>query len=163
MAVSAAFAPPPWRCAIFRCRSSVVEHPLGKGEVHSSILCGSTRFSNDHQALRATLSLFPHATRLNKSRILPANWGKSRGLCSGSVLELKSVSVQQSLLARQSKTVPLWTDFARAVLTHMIFSPGTTSTSCEKMIKNPCIKRLFRPTPRTNVTLRSINASCHSR
>jgi len=30
MAVSAAFAPPPWRCAIFRCRSSVVEHPLGK-------------------------------------------------------------------------------------------------------------------------------------
>ena len=25
-----------------RCRSSVVEHPLGKGEVHSSILCGST-------------------------------------------------------------------------------------------------------------------------
>jgi hypothetical protein len=59
--------------------------------------------------------------------------------------------------------VPLWTDFARAVLTHMIFSPGTTSTLCEKMIKNPCIKRLFRPTPRTNVTLRSINASCHSR
>src|SRR5262249_22811580 len=25
-----------------RCRSSVVEHSLGKGEVHSSILCGST-------------------------------------------------------------------------------------------------------------------------
>src|SRR5690349_11381064 len=24
------------------CRSSVVEHSLGKGEVHSSILCGST-------------------------------------------------------------------------------------------------------------------------
>jgi hypothetical protein len=29
-----------------RCRSSVVEHPLGKGEVHSSILCGSTSPSN---------------------------------------------------------------------------------------------------------------------
>ena len=29
--------------ASFRCcRSSVVEHSLGKGEVHSSILCGST-------------------------------------------------------------------------------------------------------------------------
>ena len=27
------------------CRSSVVEHPLGKGEVHSSILCGSTSIS----------------------------------------------------------------------------------------------------------------------
>src|SRR6185312_2773121 len=26
------------------CRSSVVEHSLGKGEVHSSILCGSTSF-----------------------------------------------------------------------------------------------------------------------
>ena len=26
-----------------RCRSSVVEHPLGKGEVVSSILTGSTR------------------------------------------------------------------------------------------------------------------------
>jgi hypothetical protein len=28
-----------------RCRSSVVEHPLGKGEVVSSILTGSTIFS----------------------------------------------------------------------------------------------------------------------
>src|SRR5205085_4299079 len=27
-----------------RCRSSVVEHPLGKGEVESSILYGSTMF-----------------------------------------------------------------------------------------------------------------------
>ena len=29
-------------CLRFCCRSSVVEHSLGKGEVHSSILCGST-------------------------------------------------------------------------------------------------------------------------
>ena len=28
-----------------RCRSSVVEHSLGKGEVVSSILTGSTRYS----------------------------------------------------------------------------------------------------------------------
>ena len=28
--------------ALKLCRSSVVEHSLGKGEVHSSILCGST-------------------------------------------------------------------------------------------------------------------------
>ena len=32
--------PPPARAP--RCRSSVVEHPLGKGEVESSILSGST-------------------------------------------------------------------------------------------------------------------------
>jgi hypothetical protein len=34
-----------------RCRSSVVEHSLGKGEVESSILSGSTRFFNDLTAL----------------------------------------------------------------------------------------------------------------
>ena len=33
---------PPWRRARSCCRSSVVEHPLGKGEVVSSILTGST-------------------------------------------------------------------------------------------------------------------------
>jgi hypothetical protein len=33
------------------------EHPLGKGEVHSSILCGSTIFRNHIQALRRTHSL----------------------------------------------------------------------------------------------------------
>src|SRR3974390_3933867 len=43
MAVSAAFAPgvlPTW--SFQSCRSSVVEHPLGKGEVECSIHSGST-------------------------------------------------------------------------------------------------------------------------
>jgi hypothetical protein len=31
-----------------RCRSSVVEHPLGKGEVVSSILTGSTSQPKNH-------------------------------------------------------------------------------------------------------------------
>ena len=35
-----------WHTRAARCRSSVVEHPLGKGEVHSSILCGSTSASS---------------------------------------------------------------------------------------------------------------------
>src|ERR1700736_5466257 len=35
------------RASRWRCRSSVVEHPLGKGEVVSSILTGSTRKSPD--------------------------------------------------------------------------------------------------------------------
>jgi hypothetical protein len=30
-------------CARTRCRSSVVEHLIGNEEVHSSILCGSTK------------------------------------------------------------------------------------------------------------------------
>src|SRR3974390_2982292 len=47
MAVSAAFAPgvlPTW--SFQSCRSSVVEHPLGKGEVECSIHSGSTMISN---------------------------------------------------------------------------------------------------------------------
>jgi hypothetical protein len=43
MAVSAAFAPLHLGCARSRCRSSVVEHLIGNEEVHSSILCGSTK------------------------------------------------------------------------------------------------------------------------
>src|SRR5258707_278080 len=37
------FAPASRRPCLLRCRSSVVEHSLGKGEVDSSILSGSTR------------------------------------------------------------------------------------------------------------------------
>src|SRR5215471_18421975 len=43
MAVSAAFAPRHLGCERSCCRSSVVEHPLGKGEVECSIHSGSTR------------------------------------------------------------------------------------------------------------------------
>ena len=42
VAVSAAFAPFHFGRAHARCRSSVVEHPLGKGEVECSIHSGST-------------------------------------------------------------------------------------------------------------------------
>src|SRR5580698_6220424 len=43
---------PLWHIRALRCRSSVVEHPLGKGEVHSSILCGSTSFRPHRRKLR---------------------------------------------------------------------------------------------------------------
>ncbi len=43
MAVSARFGAPLWIAPGSCCRSSVGEHPLGKGEVVSSILPGSTR------------------------------------------------------------------------------------------------------------------------
>src|SRR5262249_40893983 len=56
VAVSAAFAPFHFRRARFCCRSSVVEHPLGKGEVECSIHSGSTSkistFSGLHGAPR---------------------------------------------------------------------------------------------------------------
>src|SRR5262245_5218347 len=42
VAVFAAFAGLHFRCARVCCRSSVVEHPLGKGEVECSIHSGST-------------------------------------------------------------------------------------------------------------------------
>src|SRR5260370_1283138 len=41
------FAPPSHRPCLLRCRSSVVEHSLGKGEVDSSILSGSTSGNAD--------------------------------------------------------------------------------------------------------------------
>src|SRR6185437_3648601 len=44
MAVTAAIRRAPHRCPGPCCRSSVVEHPLGKGEAVSSILTGSTSF-----------------------------------------------------------------------------------------------------------------------
>ena len=41
------------------CRSSVVEHSLGKGEVHSSILCGSTTSLSDQRPQRSLNLLAP--------------------------------------------------------------------------------------------------------
>jgi hypothetical protein len=73
----------PYFYASPRCRSSVVEHSLGKGEVLSSILSGSTRISNNHQALRAARSLFPQTTRPHKPRNLRPSGGKSGRRCSG--------------------------------------------------------------------------------
>ena len=59
-----------------RCRSSVVEHPLGKGEVVSSILTGSTR----HAPICALFVLAFFAVAQTERR---TNMGKIRGLCSG--------------------------------------------------------------------------------
>jgi hypothetical protein len=45
-----------------RCRSSVVEHPLGKGEVVSSILTGSTSRFHEHLDLRPDADALIHVT-----------------------------------------------------------------------------------------------------
>jgi hypothetical protein len=45
-----------------RCRSSVVEHPLGKGEVVSSILTGSTSRLNGHLDFRPGADALIHVT-----------------------------------------------------------------------------------------------------
>ena len=49
---------PLWHIRALRCRSSVVEHSLGKGEVDSSILSGSTSFPpvSDHRSGRVSLA-----------------------------------------------------------------------------------------------------------
>ena len=62
------FAPPSRRPCLPRCRSSVVEHSLGKGEVDSSILSGSTRKNIDKSE---TFSDFrSERSTIEKSRII---------------------------------------------------------------------------------------------
>jgi hypothetical protein len=68
-----------------RCRSSVVEHSLGKGEVVSSILTGSTKqtLKNQHLSERA----LPCPPRLdpeqaaNVCQKVGENWGSLFSLC----------------------------------------------------------------------------------
>src|SRR6185295_5894623 len=64
------------------CRSSVVEHSLGKGEVESSIPSGSTIFASENGRFALALSLLPSDRRLNIARKFPTGPGKSRGLSS---------------------------------------------------------------------------------
>src|SRR5262249_32881440 len=59
-----------------RCRSSVVEHPLGKGEVVSSILTGSTRKAQQITASLHQHSLLPPDSHVNKACFPQLNWGK---------------------------------------------------------------------------------------
>jgi hypothetical protein len=58
----------------------VVEHPLGKGEVHSSILCGSTsNTTSSNGENNGNFKLLPiaHATHA-RARGLPATTGTNR-------------------------------------------------------------------------------------
>src|SRR5690349_6911783 len=61
------------------CRSSVVEHSLGKGEVDSSILSGRTRKSKQHQRLgQGPLPSLPPAEREQSTKTAPSV-GENRG------------------------------------------------------------------------------------
>jgi hypothetical protein len=80
-------APRPVRGAPASCRSSVVEHPLGKGEVHSSILCGSTiaPFEIDAFSNRAMWATPSNATRhdtncQNTTATAGEAWGSVRAM-----------------------------------------------------------------------------------
>jgi hypothetical protein len=64
----------------------VVERSLGKGEVVSSILTGSTTFHSQFERLRGEHSPFPRVSSANEMRIPPVSWGNLRGLCSAIVL-----------------------------------------------------------------------------
>src|SRR5712671_6937617 len=53
-----------------RCRSSVVEHSIGNGEVDSSILSGSTSFPFENQCLdQRALPVPPRSGRERKSNL----------------------------------------------------------------------------------------------
>ena len=71
------------------CRSSVVEHSLGKGEVESSILSGSTSFPLQIKALKRKsaldLSLFHDEQRGVKRGVFEREAWKIRGVLSRSV------------------------------------------------------------------------------
>src|SRR3954451_17134649 len=62
-----------------RCRSSVVEHSLGKGEVDSSILSGSTRKFKRNQHLGRGLFPCPPLLRRERSANSPTKVGENPG------------------------------------------------------------------------------------
>ena len=71
-------------CWIFNpapcCRSSVVEHSLGKGEVDSSILSGSTRKSEDNQDLaNGALPCPPPPLKREQDTNFPNELGENTG------------------------------------------------------------------------------------
>jgi hypothetical protein len=62
-----------------RCRSSVVEHSLGKGEVVSSILTGSTSKTKQTKNFLARALPFPLALEREQSVFPPAKLGENPG------------------------------------------------------------------------------------
>jgi hypothetical protein len=71
---------------VARCRSSVVEHSIGNGEVDSSILSGSTIFSKQYQHLENTLLPIPPSfvseRKSNTTPIVGENAGNTFSGCS---------------------------------------------------------------------------------
>ena len=61
------------------CRSSVVEHSLGKGEVDSSILSGSTRKSEDNQDLANAALPCPPPLKREQDTNFPNELGENTG------------------------------------------------------------------------------------
>ena len=91
-----------------RCRSSVVEHPLGKGEVVSSILTGSTKNVAQNQHLNdRTLPSPPRLDReqdANPPRKLGEIWGKCSTDVHGLSM-LKNVRKLRKFRAARSRSL----------------------------------------------------------
>ena len=69
-----------WSCGrLRRCRSSVVEHSLGKGEVVSSILTGSTRKTKQIKHFCAGALPFPPALNRERNLFPPLGVGENWG------------------------------------------------------------------------------------
>jgi hypothetical protein len=101
---------PPISPAAGRCRSSVVEHPLGKGEVVSSILTGSTTKAKQDQHLAS--STLPSPPRLEREQ--DANPPAKVGENPGSAFNLRSheamsaITVSAELAASVEKMRRRW-------------------------------------------------------
>jgi hypothetical protein len=65
--------------ALARCRSSVVEHSLGKGEVVSSILTGSTTKAQQIKSFSERALPFPPVLEREQSVFPPAKLGENPG------------------------------------------------------------------------------------
>jgi hypothetical protein len=76
------------------CRSSVVEHSLGKGEVHSSILCGSTSESKQNQGLAGNALPCPPRLEREQDANFPGKLGENPGTLFSARSSLAAVAAK---------------------------------------------------------------------
>jgi hypothetical protein len=98
-----------------RCRSSVVEHSLGKGEVDSSILSGSTSKAKGNQHLADCALPCPDSSD-----------GKIRGLWRNASPELSR------LIERQRKERPELDHPPQVFVPHVAQAPGGEPIRCKR-------------------------------
>ena len=88
------------------CRSSVVEHSLGKGEVVSSILPGSTRKPEENQNLASDALLYPPHPEREQDANFRTKLGEKKGRRSCYVpLRDKRVSILSSIRSTSAGSV----------------------------------------------------------
>jgi hypothetical protein len=77
---------------------SPIANPLGKGEVHSSILCGSTKNPFEIGIFSTSQAVGNASSRRNEARNAQLDSWKIRGLCSAAVPAIRAVAGPAILL-----------------------------------------------------------------